>query len=254
MISDQQFTVGRHPRLELDVPAGNLRIVEGDSGTIKLRIDTADVDSLEIAQLDDVVSLRQRSSWGLHNRSVRLTAHVPPGTDVDVHSASSDISLRARLGVVSAHTASGGIELQEAQRADLHSASGNIRVEDVHGDVAAKSASGNITVERAAGRVGASLASGTFRCERIGGSLDVGTASGDVRVGCCLGDEVVVKTVSGDVTLGLPSGIRVDPDISTLSGKTVLPRPGSGTPDGGERRNVRLRLRTISGDIRIERT
>ncbi len=253
MIFDEQFTVGGNPRLELDVPAGHVRVVEGDAGVIRLRIDTADRDSLEIAQLDDTVSLRQRSTWSLHNRSVRLTAHVPAGTDVDVHSASADVSLRARLGTVNVHTASGAIELHEAQRADLHSASGNIRVDVVHGDVAAKSASGNITVDRADGRVGASLASGTFRCDHVGGSLDVGTASGDVRVGRCLGDEVVVKTVSGDVGLGLPGGIRVDPDISTLSGKTVLPRPATGEPNGGDRRTVRLRLRTISGDIRIDR-
>ncbi len=253
MIFDEQFTVGEHPRLELDVPSGNVRIIEGDVGVIRMRVDTADRDSLEISQIDDTVSLRQRSTWSLHNRSVRLTAHVPPGTDVDVHAASADVSLRARLGAVNVHTASGAIELHEAQRADLHSASGNIRVDAVRGDISAKSASGNITVDRADGRIGASLASGTFRCDHAGGSLDVGTASGDVRVGRCLGDEVVVKTVSGDVSLGLPGGIRVDPDISTLSGKTVLPRSAPSEPVGGDRRTVRLRLRTISGDIRIDR-
>jgi hypothetical protein len=50
----------------------------------------------------------------------------------------------------------------------------------------------------------------------------------------------------------LPSGIRVEPEISTLSGNTRLPT-GSGIATDGPRRTVRLRIRTVSGDIRIDR-
>ena len=70
----------------------------------------------------------------------------------------------------------------------------------------------------------------------------------------CLGNDIAIKTISGDVTVGLPSGIRVHPDIATLSGRTTLPAPGAVAPvDAGSRREVRLRLRTVSGDIRVER-
>ena len=61
-----------------------------------------------------------------------------------------------------------------------------------------------------------------------------------------------MKTVSGDITVGLPSGIRVDADINTLSGRTRLPDPAAGDP-AAPRRPVRLRLRSVSGNIRVER-
>jgi len=86
------------------------------------------------------------------------------------------------------------------------------------------------------------------------GSINVSNApaSGDVVVRQYAGASVAVRTVSGDVRLGLPSGIRVEPQISTLSGKVDLPA-GTGELTTGERRVVRVRLRTVSGDIRIER-
>jgi len=61
--------------------------------------------------------------------------------------------------------------------------------------------------------------------------------------------------VSGDITIGLPSGIRVDPDLATFSGKTRLPRPRpeSSAPSEVPRRLVRVAVKTVSGDITIER-
>ena len=66
------------------------------------------------------------------------------------------------------------------------------------------------------------------------------------------GASVEIRTVSGDVRLGLPTGIRVEPEITTMSGKVSLPSPAEPTASG-ERRAVKVRLRTVSGDIRIER-
>jgi hypothetical protein len=62
----------------------------------------------------------------------------------------------------------------------------------------------------------------------------------------------MVKSISGDVIVGLPPGIRVEPDITTLSGRTQLPTPVPST--GTEpRRVVRVGLKTVSGDITIRR-
>jgi hypothetical protein len=59
--------------------------------------------------------------------------------------------------------------------------------------------------------------------------------------------------MSGDIDLGLPSGIRVEPQISTMSGRTMLPTPATASGDAAERRVVRVKLRTMSGDITIAR-
>ena len=71
------------------------------------------------------------------------------------------------------------------------------------------------------------------------------------RVGHCDGSDISVRSISGDVRLGLPSGIRVEADLSTVSGRAQLPEPA---PTGGDRRPVRLMVKTVSGDIRLERS
>ena len=82
--------------------------------------------------------------------------------------------------------------------------------------------------------------------------MQIGTASGNVVVDKCAGDMISIKTMSGNITLGLPTGIRVEPDISTMSGRVSLPDPASSSGNE-DRRVVRVRLNSMSGNIRIDR-
>ena len=68
--------------------------------------------------------------------------------------------------------------------------------------------------------------------------------------------------MSGDITIGLPTGIKLDFDLDALSGDVFLPQPSQsehespypGQPGEPERKRfVRLYAKTVSGDIHIER-
>jgi DUF4097 and DUF4098 domain-containing protein YvlB len=193
----------------------------------------------------------------VRSRGVRVVAHVPSSSDVEVRTPSGDVELRGTLGAVRIRSASGDLDAEHVERLEVNTASGDARLRSATGDASFNTASGDVSVGRVDGRLVASLASGDLRAERAGGAVDVGTASGDVSIERCDGDDIVVKTVSGDIHLGLPSGIRVEPEISTLSGKATLPDPArKAEPEFGfppPRRVVRLRLRSVSGDIRIDR-
>jgi DUF4097 and DUF4098 domain-containing protein YvlB len=124
----------------------------------------------------------------------------------------------------------------------------------VRGDVEAKSASGDVDLGAVSGRVAVTTTSGDVRVQSVGAELAVATASGDVEVRKADGDAIAVRTVSGDVHIGLPEGIRVVPNLSTFSGRTRLPEPRpSGTAPTGVRRQVRVNVKTVSGDIVIAR-
>ena len=189
----------------------------------------------------------------MRGRSSRLVAHVPAGTDVEVSSASGEFRLQGRLGVLRMHTASGDVEVGDAARIDLTTASGQFSCGEISGDVNISSVSGDCVVRAIGGRLDATLTSGALRVDECRGDVTVGSTSGDVRVGRCGGSEIAVRSISGDLRIGLPSGIRVEAEISTLSGRATLPdaAPKSET---AARRPVRLNLRTVSGDIRVERT
>jgi len=249
---DESFTVGQQARVEINVPAGTIQVNAGEPGTISVLIDAADANDFEVTQMGDVVSVRQPSRWLARGRGVQVIVRVPSGSDVNVNGASADVKLRGALGVARLRTASGDVEAEQVTRLELTTASGDARIDESEGDATLNSASGDLNLKRVGGRLSASTASGDMRANRVGGGVEVGTVSGDVSIGRCDGDEIAIKTVSGDIHVGLPSGIRVNPDISTLSGSTRLPDPAP-SDASTERRAVRLRVRTVSGDIRIER-
>jgi DUF4097 and DUF4098 domain-containing protein YvlB len=251
MRRQERFTVGELALVDVDVAVGSIQLVPGDAGSIGVSLDANAPDNFEIAHIGDTVTVRAPSGWLSRSGRVQLVLEVPNGTDAIVATASGDVTSRVELGALRVRTASGDVQIDRARRAEIHSASGVIRIGDV-AEAQLSTASGDIRVRSVAGRLGASSASGDVTVERLAGGTEVTTTSGDVRLQRCDGDDIAIKTVSGDVSIGLPSGIRVEPEISTLSGSTRLPS-GSAPVDAGPRRTVRLRIRTVSGDIRIER-
>jgi DUF4097 and DUF4098 domain-containing protein YvlB len=116
------------------------------------------------------------------------------------------------------------------RRVDVVTASGEVRVGNVAGAVDVKTASGNVVLGGVAGDVA------------------VRTASGRVAVSRFDGIHFEVKTVSGSVRVGLPSGRRYSLLLQTLSGDVRTDFPVSGEVGAG---SSRIAIASVSGDIHI---
>lgn len=246
------FTVDSAPRLDLRIPAGEVSVRTGVDDEVRVTIEASDVDEVVVGQLGGTVTVTQESRWRFRSRSVRVLAEVPAGCDVEMSTVSAAVHLTGQLGSVRLKTVSGDVSVDRAERLEISTTSGSCRVGDIGADTRLNAVSGDYAGQRVGGRLQASTASGDIRVVRADGDVQVATTSGDIRIDRCHGDDITAKSVSGDVTVGLPTGIRVDADLSTISGRTLLPEP---RPDGSDspRRQVRLRLRSVSGDLRIER-
>jgi DUF4097 and DUF4098 domain-containing protein YvlB len=253
MIRNERWEVGERPSIDLRMPVGIMEVCADNAGVVSLMIDASDADEFEIFKTGDRISVRHPSRWGRRGRHTRVVALVPPGSDLELSSASGDIRLTGRFGAVRLHTASGGMDMGDAARLDVTTASGLLSCGEVDGQATISSVSGEVSIRRVGGGLDVTITSGDLRVDRCDGDIAVNSTSGDVRVGRCCGNEIVVRSISGDVRVGLPSGIRVEAEISTLSGRASLPEPAP-SPGEGERRPVRLQLKTVSGDIRVERT
>jgi hypothetical protein len=252
MNRQEQWQVGEHPSLEVHVPVGVVEVHAGDAGVVHLSLDSSAAADFEISKTGDRVAVRHPSRWSMRGRNCRVVVTVPVGTDVVVEVASAEVRLTGRLGAVRVRTASGGLEADGAARLEATTASGGISLSTVDGDLTVSSVSGDCSVKTVGGRLDATLTSGELRADRCGGDISVKSTSGSTRIGHCDGSDISVRTISGDVRVGLPTGIRVEADISTVSGKASLPEPS--TAITGERRPVRLKLKTVSGDIRVSRS
>ncbi|MDP9465487.1 MAG: DUF4097 domain-containing protein [Actinomycetota bacterium] len=252
MSRNERWQVGERPFLDVRVPVGTIEVHAGDAGVVQLTIDAGDVDDFEVFQAGDRISVRHPSRWRMRGRNSRLVANVPIGTDVEISSASGEIRLIGRLGVVRIRTASGDVEIDDAARLDVTTASGDVSCGAIGGEANISSVSGDCNLARVGGRLDATLTSGALRVDDCGGDVTVSSTSGDVRLARCGGSDIAVRSISGDMRLGLPSGIRVEAEISTMSGRATLPEPVP-TSDSSDRRPVRLQLKSVSGDIRVER-
>lgn len=126
------------------------------------------------------------------------------------------------------------------------------------------SVSGDVRVSGLTGRLHASAVSGDVHIKDVSGSVSASSVSGDVNVEIARlegAEDMKFSTVSGDVSLSMPSSLDADVDMSSFSGsiRTDFPvevraqRFGSrnwarGKLGEGSRR---LRISTVSGDVSL---
>ena len=259
---NEEFAVGPGAALNIKIQAGRVDVAEGPPGRVTIEVSTRDPESIEVVQTGDTIYVSDNRSGWVVRGTVRITATVPPGTDLEVGSASADVHADVDLGNFICRTASGDVSFRSVQSLEVKTASGSVRGDSAEGDVRVNSASGDVWIQRVGGRLTAALASGDVRTDEVGGDLRANSASGDLRIERFRGDEVTIKSVSGDLVIGFPKGIRLDAEVNTLSGHVhlpTLPSSESSPPSHVEsldpierpKRRVRLSAKTVSGDIRI---
>lgn len=175
----------------------------------------------------------------VRRNGVIVRVEVPPGCDVTVVTGSADVEI---TGSVDA--------------ADITSASGSISTDDVAADLTVKTASGDITVGAVGGELRVHSASGDLRCSSVAGAAVFSTTSGDLELGAAAG-RVEVKATSGDVRLGeLSHGARImnvsgDVRVLTLGEGALRVRSVSGDVCVGVARGVDLHVdvETMSGSV-----
>jgi DUF4097 and DUF4098 domain-containing protein YvlB len=148
----------------------------------------------------------------------------------------------------------------------LSTASGDIEVESVQGNLKASTASGDVTIKNASGSIKANSASGEVRVTDVAGEVNASTASGDVEVTITRLEgtgNMSFSSASGDVNVRMPSNLDADVSLSTVSGnvKTDFPievekdRWGAGSRAKGKLGNGTrmVRLSSASGDVSLMR-
>jgi DUF4097 and DUF4098 domain-containing protein YvlB len=146
----------------------------------------------------------------------------------------------------------------------ISSASGNIKVTNVSGDIKVNTASGDVLVSNVAGEVNANTASGEMRVREVAGTVSANSASGNVEVEIARlegAESMKFSSASGDVNVRVPSGLDADVSMSTASGqiRTNLPievresKYGAGSKAQGRVGSGSriLRLSTASGNVSL---
>lgn len=248
---EQTFTLSGPADLDVSVPSGSIVIESGPPGSAAVTVDTSRPDDWRLVQNGDAITVSlERSGFGRGGRA-RVRIVTPVGSSLRASTASAEVHARIDLDRAIVASASGDLRLGNAASARIKTASGDISIGVVGNDLTIRSASGDVRVLRVDGPASITTASGDAAIETAAGSLVTHSASGDLRVDRYLGDDIEASTMSGAITVGLPGGVGVKLTAKTLSGKVHLPekRKTPSSPD----RQVSVRLKSVSGDLRIRR-
>ncbi len=205
------------------------------------------------------VEQRDRFRWGpiqiTWGGDFECRVTCPPGTDLELSGASTNVRVDGELGEVSARTASGDIRLQGVVGPlQVKTASGDVFVGVVGGQGAIATVSGDVGIERIDAALTARAVSGDITIGSIAAELGISTTSGDVDLKAVLDGDVRVQTVSGDVRVGVARGTRVWVDAASVSGRLEselgLDDEQADETEGGI---VPLHVKTVSGDVSVVR-
>jgi len=268
-------------RLNLEIPAGQIEIETADTEETHVQLEAlADNDRvrelvdearIELLRRGDghevVVEMPTRQGFWISisrgpdirfgGPDIRLRITCPRGADLDVRTKSADVDARGQYGTVELKTASGDLHVEEARGTTrLKSASGDFHTDHVAGSLDVQTVSGDVHAGVVDGDVRAQLVSGDVQVDAAGSSVNTNTVSGDQRFGAVERGRVELKAISGDVIVGIRRGSRVYVDANTLSGATSSELELSDSPAqelSEDAPLVELFVKTVSGDVRIER-
>jgi Putative adhesin len=188
---------------------------------------------------------------------LRLRVTCPHGASLDIRTKSADVQARGTYGAVEIKTASGDLQVEDAGSARIKTASGDVHVDRTRTNLEVNSVSGDLHAGDVGGDLSAALVSGDVHARDVSGSISANTVSGDQNYEAVLNGRVELKAISGDVTVGIRRGARVYVDANTVSGSTssefeLADAPvAEAAPESD--RSVEVFVKTVSGDIRLER-
>jgi DUF4097 and DUF4098 domain-containing protein YvlB len=263
-VTSWEFNATGPIEAEISLPAGNVNLTAAQTQTVTVSLlpqhgrgsKAAEklIDDTEVSFEGGTLTVKVAKRIQLRGDApLDLTIALPEGSAVAARTGSADVSCAGELGALDGRTASGDVTADRITgHASLATASGDVRLTDAAGDVSVNTASGDVTIQRIGGDLTVKTASGDVRIGQAGPLAEVKTASGDVRIDSIADGRADVTSVSGDVALGVPPGIGVYLDLSSISGHV---RSELDSDSGGSYGDASLTLRcnSVSGDIRITR-
>lgn len=245
----ETYEVTDGPHVLLYLNSGDIRVREGAAGavTIAMSGNPEVLDTIEIDATDDTVTARstaKKRRW--FGGSIDTVVTVPSGSDLTIHNGAGDIILSVDVADLEIHNGSGDVRGDDVTGAsEFKVGAGDIRMGALSGPVKVSSAAGDVRIDKAAELV-ISTASGDLYLGEVSESARVKSATGDIRIRKFSGNDLEIKTMSGDCSIGLIPGMVVKAQIKTMSGDF---RNRVKSTSGEKTGTMNLAVTSFSGDV-----
>lgn len=191
----QKFATTAPIAAVLDIPAGRIRLIAADRTDTTVEVLPADAskgrdvktaEQTTVTYADGVLRIAVPEP---KNRilgaagSIEVTVQLPAGSRIEATTAAAEFRGVGRLGDVALEAAQGTVKLDETASARL------------------------------------SLQAGDISVGRLGGPAEISTQKGDITIAEAVSGTVVLRTESGDVSVGAAAGVSASLDAGTSYGR-----------------------------------
>ncbi|MFJ6464584.1 DUF4097 family beta strand repeat-containing protein [Streptomyces sp. NPDC091387] len=217
----QKFDTPAPVSAVLDIPAGRIRFIAADRADTTVEVVPADASKGRDVQAAERIAVEygdgvlRIAASPAKNRilgssgSVEVTVQLPADSRIEVKAADAELRGVGRLGDVTFEGAQGSVKLDEAASARLTLLAGDVSV-------------------------------GLLR-----GPAEISAQKGDLRIAEALHGAVVLRTVSGDVSVGAARGVSASLDAGTTYGRIENALKNT----DGAAAALKIRATTAHGDI-----
>lgn len=182
---------------------------------------------------------------------VAVTVTAPAGSSTRLRTGSADVAVAGPAGRVDAGTGSGNISVERCDGdVEVRTGSGQARLGSVGGRARVRTGSGDVTIDSTAAAALVTSGSGDVHLGTVGAGAHVRTGSGDLTVIEAHSGELDLLSGSGQLRVGIATGVRAELDVSSGAGSARCDLPPADPPAGDEA-VVRVRARSGSGDALV---
>lgn len=266
--------------LKVELNSGEIDITAAETSATAVALEAVNGDgyakeliaNARVEQHGDKVSvIMPKSKNGLFGRKgqVRATITVPLDSSLRIDASSADVTGHGRFGAANINSGSGDVDLENIASGDLKAGSGDVEIETVAESVKVKTGSGDVTMGSIRGSGDIAAGSGDVVVSDVTETIKVKTGSGDIlikdggaRVDVMAGSgdltlkriergEVVAKTGSGDVSIGIVRGTAAYLEIQTVTGDVTTHLDAAEMPGDGEP-TVSINVMSGTGDVVLQ--
>ncbi|KIF73408.1 hypothetical protein QR77_04380 [Streptomyces sp. 150FB] len=215
----QKFDTPTPVSAVLDIPAGRVQFIAADRTDTTVEVlpsnpakgrDVQAAEQTTVAYADGVLRIHtagpKNQLFGASG-SLEITVQLPAGSSIEGKAAASEVRSVGRLGDIAFDGAYRQIKIDEA---------GSVRLTAIDGDVEVR---------------------------RLNGPAEITTARGDIRITEAVHGTVVLRTQSGDISVGAAAGVSAALDAGTSHGRINNALKNNGTTE------LDIRATTSNGDI-----
>jgi hypothetical protein len=256
--------------LDVELGAGHVTVRAGDGTQTSVSVDGPGADRVTVEHHGDRVRVFQPLGRSLVlAEAPTVVVTCPLDSRVVARLGRAGVTAAGRIGSVRVRTGSGDVRIDElgadaaidcgsgdvtvvraAGAVRIRTGSGRIVLDHAEGPLVAASGSGGVAVGTTAAAATLKSGSGPVTVRDAATDLSLGSGSGDITIGRIRRGSVSARAASGDVVIGVPPGVPVWTDVTTVSGTIHSTLRGAGRPEPGQD-HLELRVRTVSGDVHL---